>query len=37
MSKNDRHVTADDFSPLMILVLIMAAPKRLISSIKYNF
>ena len=34
MSKNERSATADDISPLMIIVLIMAAPKRLISSIK---
>lgn len=36
MSKNQKPATADDLSPLMILVLIMAAPKRLISSIKYS-
>jgi hypothetical protein len=35
MSKSEKAVTGDDFTPLMILVLIMAAPKRLISSIKY--
>ena len=34
MSRNEKAVTADDFAPLLILVLIMAAPKRLISSIK---
>ena len=34
MSKSDKAVTADDMAPLLILVLIMAAPQRLISSIK---
>lgn len=34
MCKNDNPATADDINPLMILVLIKSAPKRLISSIK---
>lgn len=35
MSKSDKAVSADDIYPLMILVLIRSAPKRLISSIRY--
>ena len=35
MSRGEKNISADDFTPLLILVLIRAAPKRLISSIKY--
>lgn len=35
MSKSQKTATADDIYPLVILVLIRAAPKRLISSISF--
>lgn len=36
MSKSDSPASADDIYPLVILVLIRAAPKRLVSSIRYS-